>query len=127
MENLQQFGPEASETTFRGASLVCYLPSHPSSCAYWVGPCRALQTGEVIDGKVSSYAACPVRQEVSLVVRAVKLEVVAYVEAIYMLTGALDGPTGDGAREGHFGACLGGYSFSCSHSPASTLQIAGSS
>ena len=32
------------------------------------------------------------------------LEVVAYVEAIYMLTGALDGPTGDGAREGHFGA-----------------------
>ncbi|CAE7660868.1 Hcn4 [Symbiodinium pilosum] len=60
LENLQQFGPEASETTFRG---------------------------EVIDGKVSSY-------------------VVAYVEAIYMLTGALDGPTGDGAREGHFGALI---------------------
>ncbi|CAE7443770.1 Hcn4 [Symbiodinium natans] len=60
LEHLQQFGPEASETTFRG---------------------------EVIDGKVSSY-------------------VVAYVEAIYMLTGALDGPTGDGAREGHFGALI---------------------
>eukprot|EP00439_Symbiodinium_sp_Y106_P074151 s1762_g14.t1 len=60
LENLQQFGPEASETTFRG---------------------------EVIDGKISSY-------------------VVAYVEAIYMLTGALDGPTGDGAREGHFGALI---------------------
>lgn len=31
---------------------------------------------------------------------------VATVEAMYMLTGALDGPTGDGAREGHFGALI---------------------
>eukprot|EP00931_Biecheleriopsis_adriatica_P033957 TRINITY_DN19670_c0_g1_i2.p1 TRINITY_DN19670_c0_g1~~TRINITY_DN19670_c0_g1_i2.p1 ORF type:complete len:823 (+),score=153.56 TRINITY_DN19670_c0_g1_i2:75-2543(+) len=36
----------------------------------------------------------------------ISLYVVAYVEAIYMLTGALDGPTGDGARDGHFGALI---------------------
>lgn len=43
--------------------------------------------GQVIDGRISSY-------------------VVAYVEALYMLTGALDGPTGDGARDGNFGALI---------------------
>ncbi|CAJ1327100.1 unnamed protein product [Effrenium voratum] len=43
--------------------------------------------GEVVDGKLSSY-------------------VIAYVEALYMLTGALDGPTGDGARDGNFGALM---------------------
>lgn len=43
--------------------------------------------GQTVDGRVSSY-------------------VVAYVEALYMLTGALDGPTGDGARDGNFGALM---------------------
>ena len=32
--------------------------------------------------------------------------IVSYVEAIYMLTGSLDGPTGAGAREGNFGALV---------------------
>lgn len=43
--------------------------------------------GQTVDGRISSY-------------------VVAYVEALYMLTGALDGPTGDGARDGNFGALM---------------------
>eukprot|EP00930_Biecheleria_cincta_P042085 TRINITY_DN28942_c0_g1_i1.p1 TRINITY_DN28942_c0_g1~~TRINITY_DN28942_c0_g1_i1.p1 ORF type:complete len:864 (-),score=157.18 TRINITY_DN28942_c0_g1_i1:78-2669(-) len=43
--------------------------------------------GYQVSGEVSSY-------------------VVAMVEALYMLTGALDGPTGDGARDGHFGALI---------------------
>jgi len=44
-------------------------------------------SGQTINGRLSSY-------------------VIAYVEAIYMLTGALDGPTGDGARDGNFGALV---------------------
>eukprot|EP00438_Fugacium_kawagutii_P007541 Skav228224 [mRNA] locus=scaffold43:318666:323307:- [translate_table: standard] len=70
-----------------------------ASCLFsWGGYLEYMQTngveasetsfrGQTIDGRISSY-------------------VVAYVEALYMLTGALDGPTGDGARDGNFGALI---------------------
>lgn len=61
--------------------------AHDAVCS---AECAARTTrfrGNEVSGEISSY-------------------MVAMVEALYMLTGALDGPTGDGAREGHFGALI---------------------